>query len=276
MDIEKEAGQGRVSAVASTSASHSQDMPKLSNCQFGWRGISYAVDTKDGEKQILSNVDGCVEKGCPLSLLLISGQLLALMGPSGCGKTTMLNILSRRLTGSSVRGEQFLAGAPFDDATLRAMSTYVEQEDHLIGSLTVQETIEFAAKLALPGHVGRRERKERTEEMLRDFGLGSVKNTKIGTPLQRGISGGQKRRVTTASQLITLPKIIFLGTSLTMILTTDEPTSGLDSTSSHEIISCLRSTAQEHGVYTPDDQLIKDDRHCVDPSAFDKHPSPLR
>ena len=134
-----------------------------------------------------------------------------MMGPSGCGKTTLLNILSGRLKASSVSGTCLFAGSQFDDATLRAMSTYVEQEDHLIGSLTVRETIEFAAKLALPPSIGARERRERTEHMMRDFGLLSVKNSKIGTPLQRGISGGQKRRVTTASQLITIPKIIFLG-----------------------------------------------------------------
>jgi len=133
------------------------------------------------------------------------------MGPSGCGKTTLLNILSRRLKGDSVAGEHMLSGSPFDDATLRAISTYVEQEDHLIGSLTVKETLLFAAKLALPGTVTPHEREERAEDMLREFGLVSVKDTKIGTPLQRGISGGQKRRVTTAAQLITLPKIIFLG-----------------------------------------------------------------
>ena len=133
------------------------------------------------------------------------------MGPSGCGKTTLLNIISGRLKSSSVTGITLLAGSPFDDASLRAMSTYVEQEDHLIGSLTVRETLEFAAKLALPGNVSARERRQRTEDMLRDFGLLNVKDNKIGTALQRGISGGQKRRVTTASQLITLPKIIFLG-----------------------------------------------------------------
>ena len=143
--------------------------------------------------------------------MLNSGQLLALMGPSGCGKTTLLNILSRRLKGDSVTGDQILGGASFDEATLRAISTYVEQEDHLIGSLTVKETLLFAAKLALPGTVTPREREERADDMLREFGLISVKDSKIGTPLQRGISGGQKRRVTTAAQLITLPKIIFLG-----------------------------------------------------------------
>jgi ABC-type multidrug transport system ATPase subunit len=147
------------------------------------------------------------------TVLMITGKLLALMGPSGCGKTSLLNVLSRRLIGSSVTGKQTLAGSPFDDATLRAISTYVEQEDHLIGSLTVRETVDFAAKLALRGNISPRVRRERTEEMLKDFGLVSVKDNKIGTPLQRGISGGQKRRVTTASQLITLPKIILLGTS---------------------------------------------------------------
>ena len=140
------------------------------------------------------------------------------MGPSGCGKTTLLNILSRRLKDNSVTGTQLLAGSPFDSATLRAISTYVEQEDQLIGSLTVRETVEFAAKLALPASISATERRQRTEDLLRDFGLLSVKNNKIGTPLQRGISGGQKRRVTTASQLITLPKIIFLGKPLPYIL----------------------------------------------------------
>ena len=102
-------------------------------------------------------------------------------------------------------------GQAFEDATLRSMSTYVEQEDHLIGSLTVRETIEFSAKLALPASVSAPQRRERVEDMLREFGLVSVETSFVGTPLKRGISGGQKRRLTAASQLITLPKIIFLG-----------------------------------------------------------------
>lgn len=200
------------------------------------------------------------------------------MGPSGCGKTTLLNILSRRLKSSSVTGTQLLSGSTYDSATLRAISTYVEQEDHLIGSLTVRETIDFAAKLALPKSVTRQERRQRTENMLKDFGLVSVKNSKIGTPLQRGISGGQKRRVTTASQLITLPKIIFLGIHFLFcrFLNVDEPTSGLDSTSSHEIISCLRTTAQEYGVSSYNAMFILDDRDCLDSSAFYKYAFPLR
>ena len=216
-DIEKQE-PAIASSSAPNSAPQSISGPSKANCNFGWKDVSYSVDTPKGNKQILQNVNGCVEKGTLSPLFLIAnfeGALLALMGPSGCGKTTLLNILSRRLKSSSVNGTQLLAGSTFDDVTLRAMSTYVEQEDHLIGSLTVRETLDFAAKLALPGNVTSRERRERTEDMLRDFGLLSIKDCKIGTPLQRGISGGQKRRVTTASQLITLPKIIFLGTITT-------------------------------------------------------------
>lgn len=196
----------------------SGDLEKQKNaptqCKFAWKNISYGVETTSGRKQILENVSGHVRSGIFRSeFLLMTGQLLGVMGPSGCGKTTLLNILSRRLNNLSVTGEQLLDGSPFGDETLRKTSTYVEQEDHLIGSLTVHETVEFAAKLALPRDVSAQERLERTDEILRAFGLWPVKDSKIGTPLQRGISRGQQRRVTTASQLITQPKIIFLGTS---------------------------------------------------------------
>ena len=144
----------------------------------------------------------------------MAGELLAILGPSGCGKSTLLNILSRRLKGPDVSGQLLLNQSHFSESRLRSMSTYVEQEDYLVGSLTVAETVSFAAKLALPSTLSSHERAQRVEDMLRDFGLRSVTKSCIGTPLKRGISGGEKRRVTTASQLITLPKVIFLGMEL--------------------------------------------------------------
>jgi ABC-type multidrug transport system ATPase subunit len=204
------------------------------------------------------------------------------MGPSGCGKTTLLNILSRRLKESSIMGTQLLAGVDVDDATLRALSTYVEQEDHLIGALTVRETIEFAAKLALPSSVSGRERRQRAEHMMKDFGLWGVKDNKIGTPLQRGVSGGQKRRVTTAAQLITLPKVIFLGIeqifTIELTIYLDEPTSGLDSTASYEIISCLRNTALSYEVCTIFSiaYVATDDCYRFNSSTLDEYPYALR
>lgn len=82
------------------------------------------------------------------------------------------------------------------------------------------------------------ERKERIESLLSAFGLQNQSETIIGTPIQKGVSGGQKRRVSVASQLITNPKILFL----------DEPTSGLDSAASYEVMSFVRDIAKQHKV----------------------------
>jgi ABC-type multidrug transport system ATPase subunit len=83
-----------------------------------------------------------------------AGQLIALMGPSGCGKTTLLNVLARRTASSGAKssGECFVNGAKLDNDTFNRITSYVEQEDALIGSLTVQETMKFAADLSLPGY----------------------------------------------------------------------------------------------------------------------------
>lgn len=82
------------------------------------------------------------------------------------------------------------------------------------------------------------ELKRRVDALLNAFGLKKQANMIIGTPIQKGLSGGQKRRVSVASQLITSPKILFL----------DEPTSGLDSVASFEIVSYLKSVARKNNV----------------------------
>lgn len=178
-------------------------------------------------KQILSGVTGHAQ----------AGDLVALMGSSGCGKTTLLNILARRSQGMQVTGDMTLNGTTLTTSQLRSASTYVEQEDALIGSLTVAESIDYAARLSLT-KISKQERKARVEETLHAFGLSAVRNVKIGTPLQKGCSGGQKRRVSIASQLITMPDIVFL----------DEPTSGLDSAASFEVCSKLKNIAQVNGI----------------------------
>lgn len=77
---------------------------------------------------------------------------MALMGPSGCGKTTLLNMLARRIPASNAKisGATFMDGSKIDNSSFKRISSYVEQEDALIGSLTVEETLTFAAKLSLP------------------------------------------------------------------------------------------------------------------------------
>lgn len=82
------------------------------------------------------------------------------------------------------------------------------------------------------------ERLARIKMLLEAFGIQNQASTLVGTPIRKGISGGQKRRVSVASQLITCPKILFL----------DEPTSGLDSTASYEVISYIKKLARANKV----------------------------
>lgn len=161
------------------------------------------------------------------------------MGPSGCGKTTLLTKLARRSTTSDkTEGTVLTDGMSLSDSDFRKASSFVEQEDVLIGSLTVRETVDFSARLSLSSSLSKTQRLARVDEVLKSFGLTKQSDTLVGTPLIKGISGGQKRRTSVAAQVITDPKILFL----------DEPTSGLDSTASHEIISYLRSVARQYNL----------------------------
>jgi ABC-type multidrug transport system ATPase subunit len=162
------------------------------------------------------------------------------MGPSGSGKSTLLNVLAHRPFSPKfvVDGQILLNRAEASSTTFRRASCFVEQEDSLIGSLTARETLDFAAKLGLPSSVTKTERKRRVDRLLASFGLLRSADTLIGTPIRKGLSGGEKRRVSVASQLITCPKILFL----------DEPTSGLDSVASYEVMSYLRAVAKENKV----------------------------
>lgn len=163
------------------------------------------------------------------------------MGPSGSGKTTLLNILASRPTSSSTISSTstvLVNGSKPSRSLFRSLSRFVEQEDALIGSLTVRETLTFASRLSSTGSLPKSERIARIDGLLDSFGLRDQADTLIGTPIRKGLSGGQKRRVGVASQLITAPKILFL----------DEPTSGLDSAASWEVVNYLRGVAKQHGI----------------------------
>ncbi|KAE8319490.1 P-loop containing nucleoside triphosphate hydrolase protein [Aspergillus transmontanensis] len=194
---------------------------------FTWDNLTVTVKDRRTKKP-RNLIEGC-------SGTAHHGQLIALMGPSGCGKTTLLNVLARRTASAGAKntGEYYINGAKLDNNTFNRITSYVEQEDALIGSLTVEETLKFAADLSLPGSVSRSQRANRIKTLLSAFGIQNQASTLVGTPIRKGISGGQKRRVSVASQLITCPKILFL----------DEPTSGLDSTASYEVISYIKKLA---------------------------------
>ena len=159
---------------------------------------------------------------------------------SGCGKTTLLNVLAQRpqQPSSVIDACVQVNDKVTSPALIRRIACFVEQEDALMGSLTVRETVEFAARLSLPSSVGKRERSAKVDHLLASFGLTEQANTLVGTPIRKGISGGQKRRLSIATQLVTDPDILFL----------DEPTSGLDSAASYEVVSYLRSVAKATNV----------------------------
>lgn len=215
-DVEKQ--------LSSSSILGNDDVESLS-----WHGLSVTVkDRGTGQpRDILHGASGIVRPG----------EMMALMGGSGSGKTTLLNALAQRQT-ESIKGKVMINGEECNLATHRAITSFVEQEDTLIGSLTVEETLWFAARLALPRTVTKAEAKSRVAKLIECFGLSKQRSTLIGTPMQRGISGGQKRRVSVATQLMTGPRILFL----------DEPTSGLDSTASYEVINFIRNITREHKV----------------------------
>ncbi|KAI1861575.1 hypothetical protein JX265_009542 [Neoarthrinium moseri] len=199
---------------------------------ISWYGVTVAVKDRQSKspRSLVENVEGIVR----------AGELCALMGPSGSGKTTLLNVLAHRETNAkTVDSTVLVNGLKMPLSTFRKISCFVEQEDALIGSLTVRETLSFASRLSTDTKsLPVKDRVARIDSLLEAFGLREQADTLIGTPIRKGISGGQKRRVGVASQLITGPKILFL----------DEPTSGLDSTASYEVISYLKWVAKRNNL----------------------------
>nr|CAD1840840.1 unnamed protein product [Ananas comosus var. bracteatus] len=114
-------------------------------------------------------------------------------------------------------------------------AAYVTQDDNLIGTLTVRETISYSAQLRLPDKMAREEKRALVEGTISEMGLQDCADTVIGNWHLRGISGGEKRRVSIALEILMRPRLLFL----------DEPTSGLDSASAFFVIQTLRSLARD-------------------------------
>ncbi|KAJ5341263.1 hypothetical protein N7541_010387 [Penicillium brevicompactum] len=177
----------------------------------------------------------------PINANFQSGQLNVIMGPSGSGKTSLLNSIANRLKGSldtqyCVHGDMLYNGAVPSKSVIRSVTSFVTQDDDaLMPSLTVRESLRFAAGLRLPSWMSREEKNQRAEEIMYKMALKECADNLIGSDLIKGISGGEKRRVTIAIQILTDPKVLLL----------DEPTSGLDAFTAMSIIELLNSLAAE-------------------------------
>lgn len=182
---------------------------------------------KPQNKIIINNVDGLAKPK----------EILAIMGASGAGKTTLLNILNFRNRGAlEIEGEVRVNGQLIRSVSeIAKLSGYVQQDDLFIDSLTVKEHLIFQAMLRMDRKLVKSERLNRVEEVMFDLNLKKCENTLIGSEVIKGISGGEKRRLAFASEVLTNPSILYC----------DEPTSGLDSYMAVSVMESMKNLAQQ-------------------------------
>ena len=143
-----------------------------------------------------------------------AGELNVILGPTGSGKSSLLNAIARRLRSSPLTryrtsGTILFNGVQPTDKEVQSLCSYVVQgDDALLPWLTVRETLEFAAGLRLPRRMGQGEKVKRAEEVLLKMGLKACADVLVGNDLLKGISGGEKRRLSIAIQILTEPQIL--------------------------------------------------------------------
>ncbi|KAK9847754.1 hypothetical protein MYU51_018257 [Penicillium brevicompactum] len=185
-----------------------------------WTGLSFDVKTKEGEKRLLSSLNGSV----------YSGQMKALMGVSGAGKTTLLNALAGRSKGT-LTGKLELNGQVLPKSFNRHMG-YVQQQDIHLPSQSVREALQMTARLRQSQDVSLEEKDAYVEEVIRALDMESIADALIGTP-GAGLNLEQRKKVSIGVEMAPKPDILFL----------DEPTSGLDGQSAYSIVRLLRRLA---------------------------------
>mmetsp|Transcript_21172 Transcript_21172/g.47756 ORF Transcript_21172/g.47756 Transcript_21172/m.47756 type:complete len:638 (+) Transcript_21172:38-1951(+) len=208
-----------------------QDAPPVS---FEWDQVCMKVNIgKKNERQVLSGAHGIAR----------AGQVTAILGPSGGGKTSLLNVLAGRVslagnpqvTGRITInvGDQAVESSKVD---LAEVSAYIEQDDILYAFSTVRETLMMAARLRLP-HLTRTEQAARVQEVIELLGLVPAAETIVGSdrPGQRGVSGGERKRVALGCELLHSPRVVFA----------DEPTSGLDAFQAASVMEALSNLSRQ-------------------------------
>ena len=195
---------------------------KPASLQF--ENVSYHLNGK----QILSGVQGIAQPG----------EIMAIMGASGAGKTTFLDLLAKKNKRGVVEGNFYVNGEKVNDNDYRNVIGFVDQDDTMLPTLTVHETIMMSALLRLPRDMGMSAKLMKVYDVEKQLGIYHIRDQLIGSEegKGRGISGGEKRRVGIACELVTSPSILFL----------DEPTSGLDAYNAFNVVECLVTLAKNY------------------------------
>ena len=193
-------------------------------------------------EQLVYDVQVQDKKGAPetrrildhINLVFPAKSLTAIMGSTGAGKTTLLNAVANRFEPTS--GAIKVNGVSTRQAAMQRRLGYVMQHDKLMPTQTVKETMMFAAKLQMPEATSHADCEKRVENIISELGLQKVANSMVGSPAVggRGLSGGERKRVSIALVLIPDPDILLL----------DEPTTGLDSFTAEAVTDTLRELAE--------------------------------
>jgi len=182
----------------------------------------FTVKTKKtGVKQILDGITAEVR----------SGEVCAIMGPSGAGKTTLLDLIALEGSAGERTGIVKLNGSRVTYKVFQKYCTYVPQFDRGWAFLTCEQTVRYAAAM-----YGRKE--SDANHLIQRMGLDGCRRTKVGNEFLKGLSGGQKRRLSLACALLKDPLVVFL----------DEVTSGLDAAAAAKIMTFLVHVAKEHAI----------------------------
>jgi len=176
--------------------------------------------------QIMSGVSG----------IFRSGRTCCIMGPSGAGKTTFVNLLTDKVR--RTKGTIKINGKKDSLKRYKKLIGFVPQEDVMLRELTVQDILLHSAYMRLPTSWTKKQKKEKVLEVIHFLELDNVMNSNIGNEEERGISGGQRKRVNIGMELVADPSILFL----------DEPTSGLDSTTAYEVCALLSEIAKKQNM----------------------------
>mmetsp|Transcript_26198 Transcript_26198/g.33864 ORF Transcript_26198/g.33864 Transcript_26198/m.33864 type:complete len:717 (-) Transcript_26198:247-2397(-) len=204
------------------------DLKKSEPATLTWNDVSCSIETTKGTKYILNDIHGEARPG----------RLVAILGPSGCGKTTLLNCLSGQLPYSkkqSFVGSILINGKNVPKNPAQRSQAYVTQEDLFYSGLTVGETLNMHAKLRLPNSFKELEKEVYVNGIMAKLGLNKIRDSLVGDEKIRGISGGEKKRLSLACELIGSPSLIFA----------DEPTSGLDATQAFNVVKNLKALVKD-------------------------------
>ncbi|THF96950.1 ABC transporter G family member 25 [Camellia sinensis] len=189
----------------------------------GGGGPTRSTDTIT-ERTILNGITGKVSPG----------EILAVLGPSGSGKSTLLNALAGRLQGQGFSGSVLANNRKLTKPVLKRTG-FVTQDDVLYPHLTVRETLVFCSILRLPNTLSKNEKITMAESVISELGLTKCENTIIGNSFIRGVSGGERKRVSIAHEMLINPSLLIL----------DEPTSGLDSTAAYRLVERMGEMAEK-------------------------------